>query len=299
MLPLQRHLFERPYAIAAPRRILVTEATRDVSYYEDDTASGLPVVLVHDLEPGAGALDVGALFDAIRRERAVVALDLPGFGYSMKPKAPWEREPYVRALEEILADVSRRYGATVDVVAVGLGAEIAARAVQRTTRVVRSLSIVAPTGFGRMAALARSMGHGAHAFAARVLGALGATSTAIADPWITGEVYDDLASPVLFAHGEGAADAAARVDAIVARHPRYTRQPIPGAGAIAHRTHPVETAAVLSAFWRSLAVRPQLRLIPGGRRGGAPKGQGPKAPRRGGHGSNSRRWRAHEVKRWT
>jgi pimeloyl-ACP methyl ester carboxylesterase len=293
MLPLQRHLFERPGAIAAPRRILTTDATGDVSYYEDDAASGPPVVLVHDLESGAGASDLGVLFDALRGGRAVVAVDLPGFGYSTTPKSPWAREPYVRALEEVLADVSRRYGATVDVAGVGLGAEISARAVQRCPRIARSLALVAPTGFGRVAAVARSMGHGVHTLAVRLLGALGATSSAIADPWISGDVYGDLAPPVLFAHGDEGADLASRIDAITAKYPRYTRQPIPGAGATPQRTHPLETAAVLTTFWRSLAVRPQLRLIPGGRRGA------PSLLRRSSVGPNSRRRRAHEVKRWT
>lgn len=142
-----------PHAIAAPRRVLSSTSAGRISYYEDDGASGLPVVLLHDLGPAGSAYALRALFDSLRVDRPVIAPDLPGYGFSERRAAGFSREDYVRFVEEVVVDVSRRYGATVDIVAIGATGEIAASAVVHSSRHVRSLSLVSPTGFGRASRL--------------------------------------------------------------------------------------------------------------------------------------------------
>lgn len=143
-----------PHAIAAPRRVLGATSVGRISYYEDDGASGLPVVLLHDVGPIGSAYALRGLFDALRVDRPVIAPDLPGYGFSERRTAGFARDDYVSFVEELVADVSRRYGATVDVVAVGASGEIAASAVVLSSRHVRSLTIVSPTGFGRASRVA-------------------------------------------------------------------------------------------------------------------------------------------------
>lgn len=137
-----------PHAIVAPRRFFTSAEAGRVSYYEDDHASGLPLLLLHELGPRGSAYATRGIFDAMRGERPVIAVDMPGYGFSERRLAPLTREQHVRFVEELLGDVSRRYGASVDVVAFGITGEIAAQAALRVARVVRSLALVAPTGFG-------------------------------------------------------------------------------------------------------------------------------------------------------
>lgn len=143
-----------PHAIAAPRRVLSATSVGRISYYEDDGASGLPVVLLHDVGPAGSAYALRGLFDALRADRPVIAPDLPGYGFSERRGGRWIRDDYVAFVGELVADVSRRYGATVDIVAIGAAGEIAASAVVCSSRHVRSLTLIAPTGFGRAARVA-------------------------------------------------------------------------------------------------------------------------------------------------
>jgi pimeloyl-ACP methyl ester carboxylesterase len=135
-----------PPPIAAPRRVLVTSAGR-VCVYEAGDSADAPVVLLHDVGPAGCAYEVRALFDALRDERAVVAADLPGYGESERRAEPLDRDGYVRFVEELVADVAERAGARVDLVAAGRTGELAARAALRSPSHLRSLALIAPTGF--------------------------------------------------------------------------------------------------------------------------------------------------------
>lgn len=208
------------HAIAAPRRVLCSSSLGRISYYEDAGASGIPVLLLHDVAPPASASTLRAIFDELRRDRAVVAPDLLGHGFSQRRgRAAFTREEHVRFVEEVLEDVSRRFGATVDVVAVGTTSEIAARAIVRSSRHVRSLVMVGPPGLAPESWLAGRL---------RALLARGTRTLRDPNP---GEVYDALRVPTFFVH-EGLA----------------------GLG-----------ADPLRAFFQTLAVKPELRLIRGGR----------------------------------
>jgi pimeloyl-ACP methyl ester carboxylesterase len=322
-----------PHAIAAPRRMLTSKEAGRISYYEDDSASGLPLVLLHGLGPAGSAYEVRGLFDALRAERPVVAVDLPGFGFSERRDTAPSRDSYVAFVEELLTDVSRRYGASVDVVAIGVTGELVARAVLGAPRLVRSLALVAPTGFGlgsrasrvfasRLGAsisealrsrITSRVAHAAmaskpvlrariaHATGGRVdpalvsyvhaaahqprarFAPLAAFCGALSDPFVVGDVYDELRVPVLFVHGEEPDLAVKELDALVTRHACFRRARVFGSGKAPHLDRAIDTADRLRAFHRSLAVRPQLRLIRGERTLRGP------SPRRAGGGRMGRR----------
>lgn len=304
-----------PHAIAAPRRVLASSVGR-ISYYEDDGASGPPLVLLHGAAATSSAYELRGLFEAFRGERPVLAFDLPGYGFSEK-REPYTREQYVHFVEDILADVSRRYGSTVDVIAIGVTGELAGRAVQRKARLVRSLSVIAPTGFDapssltRMA-LAQARGLAARALDVPVVGAalhraatakpvlraqlgratkgraaeelvrythavshqpsarftiLTAMTGALSDPAVVSDVYDVLGVHALFVHGDHASCPPPVIDALVLRNPRFARVRIDGAHALPHVEQPFETASALRAFYATLSVKPQLRVIRGERAG--------------------------------
>lgn len=209
------------HGIAAPRRVLCSSSLGRISYYEAHGASGLPVLLLHDVEPLGSVSSLRALFDELRIERPVIAPDLLGHGFSQRRgSGPFTREEHVRFVDVLLEDVSRRYGATVDVVAVGTTAEIAATAIARSSRHVRSLVLIAPPGLDPEPRIVTRL----RALFAR-------EAAALRDPNVA-ETYDALRVPTFYVHGDGV-------------------------GGV--------TADPLHAFWRRLAVKPELRLIRGGK----------------------------------
>jgi len=246
--------------IAAPRRLFAA-SVGPTSYYEDSCASGLPVVLLHDVDPAGSASDVRVLFDGVRAGRPVLAIDLPGHGFSRRTTR-CHRDDYVRWIGEVLTDVARRFGAVPDVVAVGTTGELAARALAGAPRLARSLAIVAPTGFGEPAPAHRGLGLGRAAFA--VARHPGAGWVALGDPRIVTDVYATLHVPTCFVHGEASTSVAMAIDMLVMRHPGFRRAAIAGTRKLPHGEDALGTVDALRAFWRSLDTRPQLRIIRGG-----------------------------------
>ena len=219
--------------LSVAERFIETRATGRVHVVEDVGASGPLVVLVHDVPSQRGVEDVADLFEGLRHSRRVAAVELPGCGASDEAPQPWERRLFVRALAETLLELARRHGGVVDVVGIGLGGEIAARAVLTVPRVVRSVTLIAPTGLGDVSAAARAFGARAVSMASTVLAAFGWTKPALADPWVASDVYDELPVPRLFV-------------------PESERRGV---------------ATRLLSFWSSLEPRPRFELVMGGGRG--------------------------------
>jgi len=132
-------------AIAASRHEIVTAGDGTLSYYADLRASGRPLVLIHGVHAAASAYEMRPLFEAFRGKRKVYALDLPGFGFSARSARPYNVQTYVRSVEHLLRNVTMREPA--DVVALSLSSEYAARVAVDMPEMVRSLTLLSPTGF--------------------------------------------------------------------------------------------------------------------------------------------------------
>lgn len=107
-----------------------------------------PLVLVHSVNAAASAAEMRPLYVREIGARRVFAPDLPGFGASQRGRRPYTPRLMTDALHAVLAEVQSRCGpAPVDLLALSLGCEFAARAAAESPRAVRTLSLVSPTGF--------------------------------------------------------------------------------------------------------------------------------------------------------
>lgn len=143
---LINHQVPLPPAIAAPRFTFTSATTGELSYYADTTARGRPLVLLHSINAGASVYEVRPLFDYYRRQRSVYALDLPGFGFSDRSDRKYTPELYAAAIGDFIANEVPG-GDGVDLVAMSLTSEFAARVVLEQPALVRTLTLISPTGF--------------------------------------------------------------------------------------------------------------------------------------------------------
>jgi pimeloyl-ACP methyl ester carboxylesterase len=139
------HAVPLPPAIQATRRRLHSVQAGEVNYYADEQAPGRPLVLVHSVNAAASAYEMRPLFEHYRSQRPVYAPDLPGFGFSERSDCAYSPALFTTALVDLLHEISEREGAA-DMVALSLGGEFAARATLRERGLVRSLTLISPTG---------------------------------------------------------------------------------------------------------------------------------------------------------
>jgi pimeloyl-ACP methyl ester carboxylesterase len=137
------HQVSLPDAIDAERRDIPGPSGR-LSYYADETAGELPLVLLHSINAAASAYEMRPLFEYYRGWRDVYAPDLPGFGFSARADTAYSPELYSSAIVQFLDSVVRR---PADVVALSLTSEFAARAALARPDLFRSLALISPTGF--------------------------------------------------------------------------------------------------------------------------------------------------------
>lgn len=116
----------------------------EVAAYVDGPEGERPVVLIHSVNAAASAAEVRPLFDRFRRRRRVVAMDLPGYGRSSRPRI--EYSP--RMMADAIVVLLDRLGTPVDLVALSLGCEFAAQAALDRPSLVHSMTLISPTGFG-------------------------------------------------------------------------------------------------------------------------------------------------------
>lgn len=108
----------------------------------------VPLLLVHSVNAAGSAREVRPLFDRYRAVRPVYALDLPGFGLSERSDRVYTPRLMTDAVLAAAAEVQRRHGEqSLDVLAVSLGSEFAARAATEQPQRFRSAALVSPTGF--------------------------------------------------------------------------------------------------------------------------------------------------------
>ncbi len=143
---LINHQVPLPPAINAPRSTFTSDTAGELSYYADTSHAGRPLVLLHSINAGSSAYEVRPLFDQYRTQRPVYALDLPGFGFSARGEREYTPALYAAAIGDFIAnEVPGSDG--VDVVAMSLTSEFAARVALDRPALVRSLTLISPTGF--------------------------------------------------------------------------------------------------------------------------------------------------------
>ncbi len=130
-------------ALGADRLSFTLPGFGRVAYYLDGRGSGRPLVLVTSINAAASAYEMRPLFEEYRGRRPVYLLEWPGFGSSDRLDVRYTPELMTSALRHLTSLI----GADVDVVALSLGSEFAARASLAEPR-IRSLALISPTGLG-------------------------------------------------------------------------------------------------------------------------------------------------------
>jgi len=118
-----------------------------MAFYADTAARANPLVLIHSINAVPSAMEVKPLFEHFRSTRPVFAPELPGFGASDRN----DRDYTAQFFAESLCDFVDEIGVgKVDVIAMSLSCEFAARAAGLAPQLFRSLSLVSPTGFSKI-----------------------------------------------------------------------------------------------------------------------------------------------------
>ena len=139
-----RHL---PAALPGERFELDTPAGR-ISAYGEAAVHGRPLLLVHSINAAASSYEVRPLYLHYRLTRPVYAIDLPGFGFSERSRRIYTPRIMVDALHAIAAEIRRRHGGLeIDILALSLSSEYAARAALERPVTINTLGLISPTGF--------------------------------------------------------------------------------------------------------------------------------------------------------
>jgi pimeloyl-ACP methyl ester carboxylesterase len=141
------HRLELPEMAPGERRTFIGQRTGMLSYYADRTAGGRPLVLIHSINAAGSAYEMKPLYMHYRSKRSVYALDLPGFGFSDRSKRTYSARLYTDAIIDLLDTQVK--GGPADVVALSLGAEFVARAALERPDLVRTLTLISPSGFSQ------------------------------------------------------------------------------------------------------------------------------------------------------
>lgn len=134
-----------------------------------------PLLLIHSVNAAASAAEVAPLFRHYSAERIVLAMELPGFGFSERAEQLYTPRLMTDAIHAVLAAMAQRHGdVPVDVLAVSLSSEFAARAAMEAPHRIARLALVSPTGLSgrrvRKAPLGSTLYKaGVHAFLQRAL----------------------------------------------------------------------------------------------------------------------------------
>ncbi|GHF97589.1 alpha/beta hydrolase [Deinococcus piscis] len=131
-------------AVGGELRSLELPGFGTVRYYASDSGEGRPLVLTHSVNAAASSYEMKPLWDAYAGKRPVYSLEWPGFGQSDRPDTRYSAELMTQALLALVDQLD----SDVDVVALSLGSEFAARAALEEPR-IRSLALLSPSGLGK------------------------------------------------------------------------------------------------------------------------------------------------------
>jgi pimeloyl-ACP methyl ester carboxylesterase len=279
-----------PTPVEADETDKVATPVGDVAVHRAGSGDETPVVLVHSVNAAASAYEMRPLFEHWRRERPVVAPDLPGYGASERGDRAYTPEAMADAVTAVLETTGRAH-----VVALSLGCEFAARAALDRPDLVADLALISPTGLGRRQDggppavvgsvlrtplvgqalfdllvtrpsirwfLARSFvgepdaGLVAHARAtAHRPGARFAPAAFLDGTLFTSEaasrLYEPLDVPVLIVHDRDPYSSFERVAPFVAADDRRRVARIPDTAGLPHFEHLEATAAAIESFWHA------------------------------------------------
>jgi len=105
--------------------------------------SGKPVLLVHSLSIGSSHREWSALFDSLSKRYKVYAIDLPGYGYSDKPKITYTAFLYSALIKEF---IENEIGEKTNIIAANGSAMFAVIAGKLFPDCVSSIIAVSPGG---------------------------------------------------------------------------------------------------------------------------------------------------------
>jgi pimeloyl-ACP methyl ester carboxylesterase len=109
---------------------------------------GPPVLLVHSVNALASAAEIRPLFEALRQDHSVYALDLPGYGLSERLPRAYSVGDMCAAILQVAQWVAQRHpGQPLQVMAVSLSCEFVARVAQQSPDLFAAMALVSPTGF--------------------------------------------------------------------------------------------------------------------------------------------------------
>lgn len=137
------HAAALPDAIAAGRKSFFSRIGQRLSYYADTAATGRPLVLLHSINAAASAYEMRPLFEYYRVHRPVYALDLPGYGFSDRPRREYTPQLFQNAIIDFLEN---EVAQPADVIALSLSSEFAAATAQARPELFHSLTVISPTG---------------------------------------------------------------------------------------------------------------------------------------------------------
>jgi pimeloyl-ACP methyl ester carboxylesterase len=105
-----------------------------------------PLVLIHSINAAASSYEMKPLYDHYARTRRVIALDLPGYGFSDRS----DRAYLPALMRDAILDLVEQQcdGQAVDVAALSLSAEFLAQAALVKPLLFRTLTFLTPTGLG-------------------------------------------------------------------------------------------------------------------------------------------------------
>lgn len=104
-----------------------------------------PVLLIHGVNAAASSAEMRPLFERLSIDRPTTAMDLPGFGHSDRSARPYTPELMAEAVTQVLESLTQ----PAHVVALSLTSEFVARAAAHHPEMVRSITMISPTGMGR------------------------------------------------------------------------------------------------------------------------------------------------------
>lgn len=112
----------------------------DVFYIKKGT--GTPLLLIHDLHPGASGYEWSKTEDTLARNHTLYILDLPGCGRSDKPNITYTNFLFVQLLCDFIKEV---IGEKTEILTSGYSGSLAVMAVQYDKDCISSLKMINPT----------------------------------------------------------------------------------------------------------------------------------------------------------